>query len=77
MNRYKCIKRWTRNEVGDIVEQWEMNRYPPEIYDHFQLIIEKPKIVKAPEQVAPKVQPSEPIQKQSTEVKVNERNSAK
>jgi hypothetical protein len=44
MNRYKCIKRWTRNEVGDVVEQWEMNRYPPEIHDHFELIIDKPKV---------------------------------
>ncbi len=54
MNRYKCIKRWTRNEVGDVVEQWEMNRYPPEIHNHFELIINKPKVStpKAPE-VAP------------------------
>ncbi len=35
---YKCIRRWARNEVGDVIEKWELNRYPPEVQDHFKLI---------------------------------------
>jgi len=35
---YKCIRRWARNEVGDVIEKWELNRYPPEVQGHFKLI---------------------------------------
>jgi hypothetical protein len=29
--QYKCVKGWARNNVGDIVEEYMINRYPKEI----------------------------------------------
>jgi len=53
MRKFKCIRKWARNQVGDIVELYEFKRYPREVrVGHFEEIIAKvAKKVVAPKEV--------------------------
>lgn len=52
--KWICTRDWARNRKGDIVENWEMKRYPPEIRNScFKLHEEKATVTKPATRTAP------------------------
>lgn len=31
MKQYVCVKQWSRNQVGDVIDEWTYKRYPIEL----------------------------------------------
>lgn len=53
-NQFRCTHRWARNEVGDIVEEYEIVRYPLEIRaGNFEPVVVKAKTQSTPKVTAP------------------------
>lgn len=47
MKKYICIRGWQRNSVGDIIEEWQYNKYPEEVKErNFKIYEPEPKQVK-------------------------------
>ncbi len=42
MKRFKCVKGWARNQVGDVVEEWEYKRFPESAHKCYEEIVDEP-----------------------------------
>lgn len=40
--KFKCVRAWSRNAVGDVIEEYEYKRYPPSAHKCFEEIIDTP-----------------------------------